>query len=385
MDWLNKAWRFLKNEKNQKTLAFIGAGIAAVVIGGWQFYTHFAPSGSSEQPAPAVTAGGGGVASGGDIRITQTAPGTLIVGGVHGISPEDFQKVSAELGITQAALASFFKILEKQKVAPEDLDSTLRDFAKRYKQLEEDLERYTSDDPEVAALREQARAALEAGEFDRAEQLLNDASAKDLAAAERQESVARQRRLSAARSKANNADLKWTQFAYREAAEYYRQAAALVPVEAGEQRAEYLNQQGHALYEAGDYRHAEGPLTQALAIREQALGPEHPKVAASLNNLAVLYYAQGQDAKAEPLYQRSLATLEKALGPEHPHVAASLNNLAGLHRDQGRYAKAEPLYQRSLAIWEKALGPEHPDVAQSLNNLAALYDTQGQPEGRSAL
>ena len=168
-------------------------------------------------------------------------------------------KVSAELGVTQAALANFFKILEKQKVAPEDLDSTLRDFAKRYKQLEEDLKCYTSDDPEVAALREQARAALEAGEFDRAEQLLNEASAKDLAAAERQESVARQRRLSAARSKANNGDLKWTQFAYREAAEYYRQAAALVPAEALVQRAKYLNLQGRALHEAGDYRDAEGP------------------------------------------------------------------------------------------------------------------------------
>ena len=293
--------------------------------------THFAPSGSTEQPAPAVTAGGGGVASGGDINITQNAPGTLIVGGARGISPEDFRKVSAELGVTQAALASFFKVLEKQKVAPEDLESTLRDFAKRYKQLEQDLKRYTSDDPEVAALREQARAALEAGDFDRAERLLNNASAKDLASAERQESVARQRRVSAARSKANNGDLKWTQFAYREAAEYYRQAAALVPAEAVVQRAQYLNLQGRVLYDAGDYRHAEEPYTHALALREQALGSEHPDVAQSLNNLAGLYKTQGWYAKAEPLYQRSLAIVEKALVPEvggvspHPLTTSNLD------------------------------------------------------------
>ncbi len=61
-----------------------------------------------------------------------------------------------------------------------------------------------------------------------------------------------------------------------------------------------------------------------------------------------------------------------ALGPEHPDVATSLNNLAELYRVQGHYAAAEPLYQRSLAIWEKALGPEHPHVAQSLENYAAL-------------
>ncbi len=66
------------------------------------------------------------------------------------------------------------------------------------------------------------------------------------------------------------------------------------------------------------------------------------------------------------------ALREGALGPEHPDVAQSLNNLAALYDDQGRYAEAEPLYQRSLAIWEKALGPAHPHVATSLENYAAL-------------
>ena len=55
-----------------------------------------------------------------------------------------------------------------------------------------------------------------------------------------------------------------------------------------------------------------------MAIREKALGPEHPDTAASLNNLAALYYAMGDYAKAEPLYRRALAIYEKALGPEHP-------------------------------------------------------------------
>ena len=96
----------------------------------------------------------------------------------------------------------------------------------------------------------------------------------------------------------------------------------------------------------------------------------------SLNNLAELYQAQGRYADAEPLYKRSLAIREKALGPDHPDVATSLNNLAVLYQDQGRYADAEPLYKRSLAIQEKALGPDHPAVATSLNNLAALYQAK---------
>jgi tetratricopeptide (TPR) repeat protein/CHAT domain-containing protein len=118
-------------------------------------------------------------------------------------------------------------------------------------------------------------------------------------------------------------------------------------------------------------------LNRSLAIREKALGSEHPGVAQSLNNLASLYQAQGRYAEAEPLYRRSLAIYEKALGPDHPDVAQSFNNLALLYWSQGRYAEAEPLYRRSLAIREKALGAEHPDVAHGLNNLATLYRDQG--------
>ncbi len=69
---------------------------------------------------------------------------------------------------------------------------------------------------------------------------------------------------------------------------------------------------------------------------------------------------QGQYAQAEPLYKRSLAIREKALGPDHPDVATSLNNLAELYRAQNQYAQAEPLYKRSLAIREKAFGVSHP-------------------------
>ena len=134
-----------------------------------------------------------------------------------------------------------------------------------------------------------------------------------------------------------------------------------------------------ALYDdQGRYADAEPLYKRSLAIREKALGPDHPDVATSLNNLAVLYDNQGRYADAEPLYKRSLAIREKALGPDHPDVATSLNNLAVLYENQGRYADAEPLYKRSLAIFEKALGPDHPDVAQSLNNLAELYDNQGR-------
>jgi CHAT domain-containing protein/Tfp pilus assembly protein PilF len=115
-----------------------------------------------------------------------------------------------------------------------------------------------------------------------------------------------------------------------------------------------------------------------LRVAEATFGPEHPNVATSLNNLALLYDEQGKYAEAEPLYQRALRIYEKALGLKHRNVATSLLNLAALYRDQGKYAEAEPLYQRALRIYEKALGAEHPAVATSLNSLALLYGNQGK-------
>jgi len=85
-------------------------------------------------------------------------------------------------------------------------------------------------------------------------------------------------------------------------------------------------------------------------IYEKALGPDHPDVAQSLNNLAALYYKQGQYTQAEQLYKRSLAIREKALGPDHPDVAQSLENMAALYRKTGRGKLAEEFEKRAAAI-----------------------------------
>ncbi|CAM9618735.1 unnamed protein product, partial [Choristocarpus tenellus] len=125
------------------------------------------------------------------------------------------------------------------------------------------------------------------------------------------------------------------------------------------------------------------PLYQrSLAIREKVLGPDHPHLAFSLDNLAGLLKDQGNHSQAELLYQRSLAIREKVLGPDHPHVAFSLDNLARSLKDQGNYERAEPLYQRSLAIREKVLGPEHLGVASSLNNCAGLMQIQARKQSQ---
>ena len=91
------------------------------------------------------------------------------------------------------------------------------------------------------------------------------------------------------------------------------------------------------------------------------LGPDHPEVAISLHNLAVLYHDKFRYADAEPLYRRSLTILEQALGPEHPNVAISLYKLAEVYQSQGRHSEAKPLFRRAAEISEETSGPNHPN------------------------
>ena len=56
-------------------------------------------------------------------------------------------------------------------------------------------------------------------------------------------------------------------------------------------RAKQLNSEVMQLYRQGRYADAIPKAREALAIRQQALGPAHPAVALSLNNLALLLWA----------------------------------------------------------------------------------------------
>ena len=285
-------------------------------------------------------------ASEGGTAVIHTGKGDVYMG----IPPERFQTLSEELGITRAALKNFFKILQLRGVPAEEYDSTLRKIAKTYKELAERLDRFSSSDPTVTALKEKAKEYLKSGDFEQAESFLNKAMVQDLEAARRMEEIAEARMISAAASMSEIGELKEIQLDYKEAASYYRQASESVPKGNDLILAEYLGKWGMASYESGAYSAAEEPLTRSLMINEKVLGPDHPDVAQSLNNLAGLYNTQGKYSEAEPLYKRSLAILEKVLGPDHPDVAVVCKNMAELYRKIGKKEEADKLEERAGKI-----------------------------------
>lgn len=141
---------------------------------------------------------------------------------------------------------------------------------------------------------------------------------------------------------------------------------------------ETLNEQILQLYQQGQYA-AAIPLGQrAVKLARKQWGNQHPNLAASLNNLALLYGSQGRYSETEPLVKEALTIDRIALPDNHPDLATDLNDLALLYQSQGRYTKAEPLFQEAVNIIRIALPETHPGLAIHLNNLAGLYESQGR-------
>jgi CHAT domain-containing protein len=135
----------------------------------------------------------------------------------------------------------------------------------------------------------------------------------------------------------------------------------------------------------GEYKRAEPLLKQALELRKQLLGAEHPDYAVSLHSLAVLYSATREFTRAAPLYLEVLEIRKKVFGREHVKYAESLANLGALYWLMDDYDRAEPPLREAHQIRETLLGAEHPMCASSLNNLAALSMSRGDYEPAEAL
>lgn len=174
---------------------------------------------------------------------------------------------------------------------------------------------------------------------------------------------------------------------YERAEHCYRMA--LVPTEAARSDERQLddaasyNGLGNVLYHIGDYFGAERAYLQALHIRTQAVGMEHPATATSLNHLALLYlHMDPHRPKLEDMFRSALRTRTLSHGHEHPLVAKSQTNL-GMHLtiqggERGQPANVEhlqeaaQLLQAALQLRLRVLGPGHPDVAHSYLALGRL-------------
>jgi tetratricopeptide (TPR) repeat protein len=128
-------------------------------------------------------------------------------------------------------------------------------------------------------------------------------------------------------------------------------------------------------------------LLVALILVWSTLGtrrgtPEKLEIAARVPNTAAPFGARepvgSTEADGLDPYRWALAVREDAVGPDHPDVATACHILGAMYMERERFAEAEPLLQRALQIRLRSFGPSDSDVISTRDDLAALYRAQGR-------
>ncbi len=102
---------------------------------------------------------------------------------------------------------------------------------------------------------------------------------------------------------------------------------------------------------AGDYASAEQLLREAALLQEASLGPLHPDLANTLNNLGVVCEITEKPADAENCFRRASAIASAVLEPDHPFVATSRKNLEDFCATRGKPVDLpEPILVRAPAV-----------------------------------
>ena len=86
---------------------------------------------------------------------------------------------------------------------------------------------------------------------------------------------------------------------------------------------------------AGDLASADALLQDAARIQEAELGPLHPELANTVNNLAIVAEMEGRLHDAESCYRRAVGIASASLPSDDPMVASSRKNLEDFCREHG--------------------------------------------------
>lgn len=128
----------------------------------------------------------------------------------------------------------------------------------------------------------------------------------------------------------------------------------------------------------GKYTEAEDAISEAQKLARETEGPGSTAYAITLNNQGILYQLTGKYDDAERLLKQSIAIAEQELGKRSPNFIRIKINLALLYQLQGRYTEAEKIFLEAIEMKKRRLGTSHPDYAILLQDLASLYQEKGE-------
>jgi tRNA A-37 threonylcarbamoyl transferase component Bud32/tetratricopeptide (TPR) repeat protein len=140
----------------------------------------------------------------------------------------------------------------------------------------------------------------------------------------------------------------------------------------------YANEAQLAVTEKNDLR-ALDLVRRSLAIKTRVLPPDHPDIAAGLNNEAEYFARLGQTEEALRANGSARDIFIRAYGPASTEAAYTLSNRGEYLIALGRPAEALAPLRQSLASWEAQVGPTHPFLGYPLTALGRALLALGNP------
>ena len=312
--------------------------------------------------------------AGSSLRIGQARDVTIHQGDHYGVPPELFAEYVKKLALTEDTVKRFFEILKQEQVPREEWDRKFQEIAAQYKELLERLEVIQSEDAEVVRLKTEARQAIEDGKFDDAERSLEQAEKRDLAAVQQLQTVLEKRRLSAAKTRADNAQLQSIRLRYKKAADYFLQAAQILPEGHEEKRAICLSAAGENLYCISKYTEVLSLFEESLTIYRRT--GDLKEVSRVLDNIGLIYDAWNNYTTALTYLEESLA-IRKKIGDKSGE-GKSLSNISQIYKAYGDYITALTYLEQSLSIRQE-LNDKYGE-GSILNNMGSIYVELRQDE-----
>ena len=141
-------------------------------------------------------------------------------------------------------------------------------------------------------------------------------------------------------------------------------------------RAWILQNQGIALCRHRDPNAARPLLEEALALKEAAVGRNHPDVARTVTALAAVMTELGRPHDALQLLDRSIEILT-ILDPNSALLASAFNDRGEALNALGRHSEAETDFRRALQIVEMQFGPRNNRSADSMEGLGKAAQASG--------
>ncbi|KAI3444967.1 hypothetical protein Pfo_001632 [Paulownia fortunei] len=130
------------------------------------------------------------------------------------------------------------------------------------------------------------------------------------------------------------------------------------------------------LYHAGDMAGAIMQQHKELIINERCLGLDHPDTAHRHKPFSSTRFILSTELALRHM-SRALLLLSLSSGPDHPDVAATFINVAMMYQDIGKMDTALRYLQEALKKNERLLGEEHIQTAVCYHALAIAFNCMG--------